>query len=523
MKKTRVSYPKQAKEILHQKKAPKSVQTKSFESVDLFEENQNIKQQLDELESQKDLGQLGGQVDTSGLQSKLTAGENIVIENNVISSTASGGMTQEQSNHLSAVYNYYLSVQTDPDPNYQPKSFSDYPSGTILQGYAKFERKYNKSFSGTITTTEMVFSAEDESAGILSLDIKFTASANFNALIKIYHNVAEISNEIISFNDNSLNFEYQKQLMGITLSKGNVFYVQISANPGNISFILKNLKAELIAPNAEVINQISPYSVEYFNGKYYISDCSSGTAKVAEINATDLHKMTDLTWIDTGISCWFYKPFFYIDNYNGTYLPGTQGVYYFYNDVVCFKNLSTNVSFETTDFSTIDWTQVGTESPMFCSYSIPLERLERLALNAATNSFAFTLRYTKTAYAVSGSKILKNYWDPRLTKEYVAYNLSNGTIETCYFTSSSSNSIIEVGKGSKAKLYFNQIDSSTYDLDCYYKYFDKIIKTTVRYSGNTPTISSQIEIGVYEEYFEGANNDYFVVKNGILEYHKKTS
>ena len=87
------------------------------------------------------------------------------------------------------------------------------------------------------------------------------------------------------------------------------------------------------------------------------------------------------------------------------------------------------------------------------------------------------------------------------------------------------NNVVELPFGTKNHFYITNKTGTTYDMIVYSKHYEKIISYNLTYDTSTKITTfnnnSIIEIGSYEEYFEGANNDYFVVKNGVLEYHKK--
>jgi|GEM_PF-4700223 len=457
----------------------------------------------------------------SATDTTYTAGQNITIENGVISSTASGGMTAEQSQQLSTLYNYYLSQQTDPDPYYNPRTFSDFPAGTILQGYAKFEKKYNKSFYGTITTTKMVFSAENQSAGTLHLTINFTASATFNGLVKVYNNNTEIFSETVSFSDASLNFEYQKEIMGLALSDGNVFYVSIGANPTNTSLVLKFAKAELIAPNAEVINQVSPYSVEYFNSKYYISDCSTGTAKVAEIGVNDIININSLSWTDTGIHCSTYKTAFFIEQYGNMYQPTNKmHAYISLDDRIVFESDDRTQSSYQSEYNYVNWLQTTANYMYFTTIKNDTDKDTVFNVYSAYN---LSLNYYNNSYfAIDSAQYSSNYnWlSSSNTRRYATQIASNGDI---YASVKHINNIApqKIAKGCNTHTYYKTTSSSYCSFLTYFKHYDKILCVEWKYSSGRYTIVSTTEIGAYEEYWDGANNDYFVLKNGQLEYHKK--
>ena len=62
--------------------------------------------------------------------------------------------------------------------------------------------------------------------------------------------------------------------------------------------------------------------------------------------------------------------------------------------------------------------------------------------------------------------------------------------------------------------------NSLTEFNVYVKVIDKLVKHHVKYVSNVLTLMSSEVIGDYDCYFEGVNDDYFVVKNNKLYYYK---
>ena len=55
----------------------------------------------------------------------------------------------------------------------------------------------------------------------------------------------------------------------------------------------------MFAPNADLINKQIPYDVEIIDGYYYITDCSTGTAKIAKAKFEDVKNVDALQFETT--------------------------------------------------------------------------------------------------------------------------------------------------------------------------------------------------------------------------------
>ena len=468
---------------------------------------------LDEQDAQalKDLLENG----TSGSATVSEELENQVNQNTANITTLQGKVTNLESK--------VSKLLTPDDPNYTPpKTFSDYPAGTILQGYAKFDRRLLKKYSNSMKTFPVVFTAEADSEGTLKIKLVFTLDRVTEGWFHIYQNDTEIFDEKITYSDFSGDLVYEKEIKGITCASGNVFYVKLDPSPASATMYLKRLTAELIAPNAEIINQISPYSVDIANGRYYISDCSSGTAKIADIAIEDMTNIDALNFVDTGIECYQYKTAFTVEKYGYTKDFKDRVDYYLNGEGVTFLNKN----YEDADavykqIMYIDWL------PQTDSFITTVALKDN---STTVNTLNFTPS-TKGTYFKSLSNqfgayylIASKYWNECLTQDItrsVFVGIKNDG--HCYVSRAPNyNSIVfDAGFGVNPHCYMAETDSTQTYFDLYYKYYDKIIKKRFKQNSSNyySTISTE-EIGKYEEYFKGANNDYFVVKNGKLCYYK---
>ena len=454
----------------------------------------------------------------SALQSQVnTNTENIATTTaNIATNTAN--ITTNTTN-IATLMAFRDSLLTPPDPYYNPKTFSDYPAGTILQGYAKYSRTLIKTSSRSdITSPIMIFRGEENSSATVKIKCTFTFPRNVTLTLKLFLNdevVATKTTDVIN-GSNLLLDEFQ----GIVLSEVNKFKYQIVFGS---SYIATSglFEMEVIAPNVEIINQLSPFCVEAFMGKYYLADCTSGTAKIAEINADEMHNMNNLTWVDTNINCNRYCFGFGIDDHGELFdMYGRNDFYYRNDGEIVFINKETDEEVViSSSTQIIDW---------FSNYTKNIGLLERTkdknydSSFLGRNSLARSSLETFECYDVSASKFGEQF-RTMLNIRFGVFTLPNGNTKLASINVSP-NKYFDSGFGTHNHLYIDSHQTTYATLSCYSKYFDKIIKRKYNYEKFTGfSLASTEEIGAYEEYFEGVNNDYFVVKNGVLEYHKKVT
>ena len=324
--------------------------------------------------------------------------------------------------------------------------------------------------------------------------------------------------ETISITDASEPVDYQKYVYGLSLSSSNTFYFTIGTSPTTKKSTLSKVKFELIAPNAECLNNLSPFNVDYFNGKYYISDCSGGTAKIAEIDVANMYNMDNLTWTDTGIYCWQYKTSFYLTKYGSDFQPDHRIDYYITDDGCYLHSGYNNSTRSNKNVWNLDWMHIDSTGVCYAASFNKYTSNKYLQLTSPTGNLIQSGRISGSMVDVCSVKFLENFFESRMASSLAVFSNANRQLYLNVITSTT-NTIFTFANGINPHCYFDKGGNTV--VNCFYKHYDKILKTRVRFSNSTYTLMSTEEIGAYEEYFEGVNNDYFVVKNGVLEYHKK--
>ena len=472
---------------------------------------------------------ISANIDLSGKQDNLTAGDNITIHNNVISATAScqNNCANRLSNletQISNIQSQFENLNLVFDPYYNPKEFTPIGANDVVQNSAFFEKYISDRYFGNIINTgEMVFSAKENSTGTLTVTLKIEATGNIRGTFVLYNNGTQIYSESVELLKENSPFTYIVEIPNITLYAGNIFTARININYQMVT-TTTYYSAELTAPNAEVINQMSPYKVEYFDGKYYLSDCTSGTAKIGIIDVEDITSIRDVNWTDTGISCMQYGFGFNRIQSGQSFIPDKRVDYYYANNrTFTFQNMaSNNEPVSTSSHVAYDWVPAVNEGVYFCAIA---NNLNSLYNRKFTTTFANEKTCAKNnSYNCCGVKLLTA--PTRNTEIKVGvFSEVNGNNKIYPLNSNSYYSSapdFSIGFGTRNHSYFKQITTTQWDMVCFSKYYDRIIKREFSYNTSTGySLGQTQEVGAYEEYFEGANNDYFVVKNGKLKYYKK--
>lgn len=434
---------------------------------------------------------------------------------------------QNQLNHfeqrISSLFN-------EIDHYYVGSSYSDYPAGTILQTYDSFELHCNKSTTMSLETPKIYFHAETGSCGKIIITIKYVLNTMAqNILFNVYLNnisVAQynISHDIVgeeqifSATINDLNFN--------TTDSSNVLYVKMEReNTGTNSFNFVYEKIEILAPNANILNKVYPYSAIYLLGKYYLTDSSNGYLKYTSIEPENMVNMQSLSWIETEIPSIVCLPNACYTQYGqGTYIGNESSLIFLNynpNDLLFHSgtidnniNLSSN-----SDLAYADQNQMLTTSRTYLCASKSAS-LKQYNINVSTNKIGISTGESNCACNVAGIKLNRNQLGDISNSPMISIN-TNGE---CTLRSgiSSSAKKISLGYGSGATLYLdNRSTAYNYSLRAFIKRYDKIVEYKVNYDNvNNFTIVSQTEIGNYDKFFLMPNNDYFVIRNGELKYHK---
>ena len=416
------------------------------------------------------------------------------------------------------------------DDSYHPKTYSDFPAGTILKTYDFFEMEMESTEIGALTLPIVCFCAEAESEGTLKIKFNYKyAVDNLELLVTVFLNGENLFQDKIKSETATEWQTYQKSLEGIALNKtAKANMVKIMCQPTYTkAFSINYVKVELLAPNADLINKQIPYDVEIIDGYYYITDCSTGTAKIARAKFEDVKNIDALQFETTtfkakklvvGQRCKSYSSNYVLDDIHYLYRGWDNHVHSY--------SFANNNDYRITDqFISFDWLP-NRNTVLNIAIANSQNDARTMTLMASnTNYTTYTTQNSPKNFAINHAfkpftSILKHI-DSRYPLALVDLN---GEV-WLYSTYSSDRKTISLGYGTNIRAYYkNYKNENSYDLSVFVTKFDKIVNYDITFlkTADTPyTINSTTEIGSYDDYFEGANNDYFVVKGGKLQHYLK--
>lgn len=413
---------------------------------------------------------------------------------------------------------------TVPDTTYNPKSYSDFPAGTIVQTYACYERELELFSTNLITTTKAYFLAEPQSLGTLKLHLDLcTTELEQEVLIETYLNDVLIGTNIVGILPETKTYSVDFYDIPLnTQTKQNTVYCKLKPNPSK-RFYLYNLKIELLAPNADLIPITKPYNVEYIDGKYYVSDCSDGTAKLAIIQAQNMYNMQNLTFEDKGVDAQAMYVGAGTKNYNNVYMfDNFAEAYIKKDDYLHFTDTVNGKANKNTNYKFIDWLQNKNTNIMFLtnSYTDLKPKYSTIYYSSGSMGTGTIKSPVTNVVRTYGVKFFGDIND--LVNSYTCTSITgDGQVYVTHSNSDKANQTINLGYGTIARLYYHYLNTiNDYGLNVFVKKFDKIVKYNLTFNSTSGyTINSITELGSYDDFFLGAKNDYFAVKNGKLNYH----
>lgn len=416
------------------------------------------------------------------------------------------------------------------DDSYHPKTYSDFPAGTIIKTYDFFEMEMDTSEVGTLNLPIVCFCAEAGSEGTIKIKFNYKfAIDNLELLITITLNGGNLCQDRVKVENATEWQTYQKSLDNIELNKtANANMIKIVCQPSSSrAFSVNYVKVELFAPNADLINKQTPYDVEIIDGYYYITDCSTGTAKVAKAKFEDVKNIDALQFETTTFKAKQLIVGQKCKSYNMTYV--LDDIYYIYrgwdNHVHSYSFALGNDYRITDQFISFDWIP-RRNTALNMSMANTQNDARAMTLTSSNNNY--------TTYAMQNSP--KNFAISHAIKlftsivEHVDYRFPLALVDLngevwLYNTYNADRKTISLGYGTNVRAYLkNYKNENSYDLTVFVTKFDKIVNYDITFikTADTPyVINSTTEIGSYDDYFEGANNDYFVVKNGKLQHYLK--
>lgn len=467
-----------------------------------------IDQNKSDIEQLKKNGSTGGSADLTEVNQKIN---DIEVQQDI--------NTQNISKLLA--FKDYISTPTDT--NYNPKTYSDYPAGTIVQTYAMYERELEiVSFNYKITTPNAHFLAEPESAGTIKVQLNVkTEIDNTEVSIETYLNDAVINTDFLTLTEGEN--VYKQTIYDYALNaeaRQNRMYMVVKIN-GSASVTATYAKIELLAPNADIIQLYAPFNVEYFDGEYYVSDCTSGFAKLAKIHKDNMVNMQSLQFEDLR----FETPALTVAKnakaYESTYyFDKTYYVYYTKDNVVRATSPDVEFSASSTFLQHIDWHIYKHDLPRFMASNTSFT--SQFSTINANNQLTHSVCQTSLSNSVKhhAVKFLDNI--ANFANSMTSINIdSSGNIAISQRSSTAVQVSVDLGYGTSARAYYyDYISRANYKMKVFIKRFDKIVLYDIKYTTATKfDINSITEIGSYEDFFLGAKNDYFAVKGNKLSYH----
>lgn len=439
-------------------------------------------------------------------------------------------LTKKHNTDISDLQRQIEILKQPVDTSYHPKSYSDFPAGTIIKSYDFFEMEMDTSEVGTLNLPIVCFCAEAGSEGTIKIKFNYKfAIDNLELLITITLNGENLCQDRVKVENATEWQTYQKPLDNIELNKtAKANMIKIVCQPSSSrAFSVNYVKVELFAPNADLINKQTPYDVEIIDGYYYITDCSTGTAKVAKAKFEDVKNIDALQFETTTFKAKQLIVGQKCKSYNMTYV--LDDIYYIYrgwdNHVHSYSFALGNDYRITDQFISFDWIP-RRNTALNMSMANTQNDARAMTLTSSNNNY--------TTYAMQNSP--KNFAISHAIKlftsivEHVDYRFPLALVDLngevwLYNTYNADRKTISLGYGTNVRAYLkNYKNENSYDLTVFVTKFDKIVNYDITFlkTADTPyVINSTTEIGSYDDYFEGANNDYFVVKGGKLQHYLK--
>lgn len=473
-----------------------------------------------ELEAQQD-------TNTADIQNLKTAGD--LADLTLVNTKITALETQQTVNtaDIEFLKRRYAYFNTVPDEHYNPKTPTDYQPGTIIQTYDFDERLL--ALSGRILTTpDIYFCAEAGAEGNFNIEFDYQSdTGGFDFLVEYYVNDTKVSEEIVSALTDTATHTFRGSVYSVALNeteKTNFIYCKIQIQQTGHTMNISRFKVDIISPNADAIAKRSKFAVDYVDGTYYISDCSSGTVKLATIKSENLYNIDNLEFVDLGYKAQQFTIGINTVQYGTTYKYNELSyVYQDYSNKWFFIRVSDSATYTTTsNINNLDWYPKKNKNAHYYGSIYPSGATYLYVPDTYNNLYRGNLSKSSNTVKMYAPKYYGDINDLSTSYNNAAFIDHNGQVYFVTRGTGTTTNPITLCYGTIARCYCTRYeDGFDFDVKIYVKQFDKIIEyyiTTNRANGQQ--IASITEIGSYEDFFLGANNDYFIVKGGKLSYHK---
>lgn len=418
---------------------------------------------------------------------------------------------------------------------------------TIYKEIDNYERELDISAQNEVFTPTVLFSMNDylsyvDNEGItvreyqkanLTINLSYKLNTADTTTFTVYNNstVLRTINMTTEAQDVNKNLEVSIKAVASASIRNQNVYVVCTTSSENTTITLTSMNISINAPNVSILNKIQPFEVmyNYYTNKYYFSDCRTGYAKLAEIDANSFTSLDDLTWIATNIEAQNYKTYLVpettmsspneaatiwkryaliihknntaeIINYDDstkryTYPLGTYKLepYPTRNGYLMVNYICANKNTITAQYNIIQHTMIATTTTTF-SNAENLANISATRNNLPYLSFSSTFVHLTVTENKGDCRLYMNRTfpcEPEILYQYVQ----------------------------DSKLYLiNRISSSKTDYKLYSKRFNKFYCQDASFDISIVTLGNENYIGEYDDLFIGLNNNLFVVVNNTLQY-----
>lgn len=484
-------------------------------------------------------------------QDKLTAGTGISIdENNVISSSGGSG----SCNCASDIANLQSNVSTLNSKvatleSKIKKLMPDYLE-TVYKETDNYERELDISAQKQVYTPSVLFAmsdylsyVDDENTTIkdyqkasLTINLNYSVSTADTITFDVYNKSTLITSLPVVIEQNKANQTQTftiKTSISATEKNQNIYIVCTSVSDSttiNLSYFNLSIKA----PNVSILNKIQPFEVvyHYYTNKYYFSDCRTGYAKIAEIDANEFTSLNDLVWTQTNIEAQNYKT--YIVPTSTTSSPNESSVVWVRYALIIHKNNTAEIINYNDSTKRYSY-PVGT----FKLEPFPTRNGYMMVNYICVNKNVVTTTYNIIQHNMTVSTIIHfinpdnnaNISASRNNLPFISFGatwvhlLVTANTGNCRFyvnRTSPTNPEVLFDFTQDSKLYlYKFVSEFNMNYRFYFKKFDKFYcKEAGVNSASIYPENGCTEIGEYDDLFEGLNKDLFVVANNELYYLK---
>ena len=430
-----------------------------------------------------------------------------------------GGDTTEletKVNKIESITNKFISLIKDRNASTNP-DYTEINADTVVQTYDYADRLYDFTGTGDFHSADFYFTVPSDCNAHIKITTHITSTTSGKVTLKLYYNGDTLTDTVTcdyDANTTFAEFDFDKSV----LATGNILYFKLSSTT-EIHFTYAKVEISGCT-NPVMLIKAKKFDVLYALGQYHLADCSTGTLKLATINVDDLATTDDIVWQDTGIDA--RECAFTVESESSNYPYIVKAVHY----AVIHKD--NNITFYDTFRNIVK----PITSSIATKISYCFAKTNYIYYHS---SVFYSYSHRKFLYYTSdGTNYYMNYKDSTINSAYylsfkrLNYDLISDTncANNCI---QNSDGTIKVNNGTRSLIL-----STGQLLECYsfgdsnhltFNVIVKVYNDTIKYvitkdkSGNL-VLDSTINLGHYDQYFLGVDNDYFAIKGNKLYYFK---